>query len=803
MAAQLKGSLWLLGDFNYPKFSWDQEHMPSMKSGSGFPANYEEFVSLLDDFSLVQMVNEPIRGENVLDLFLTSNHTLVEDIKVSPGIADHNIVVAKVNLKPKTSKQIPRKIPLFRKANWTSFKTYITDKKIEILNNLYQKSVEDIWTALKTTIQNGISEFVPIKKIGTKKSLPWLTQEIKRLIRKRDSLYQKQKRGRSRDRHHFKQVKHLVQAKIKMAYNNYLENILGLSEGGDDTAERNSGFTSKKLFSLIKNARQDTQGVSPLKDPSTNATFSQNKEKANILNRQFQSVFSQLSPLKLGQICIDKLQFYFNMNVPDKFKCNYPTMPEICINQNGIIKLLSNLRPDKAAGPDEIRPIVLKELRLEIAPIIQLIFERSLATGELPSDWTKANVSPIFKKGDKSDPANYRPISLTCILCKVMEHIIASNLTQHLNKYNILYDLQHGFRQKRSCETQLIQLVEDLGRQLVQGKQIDLVLLDFSKAFDKVNHLKLLFKLSQHGVKGNTLNWIRAFLLGRTQAVVLEGERSSEVPVTSGVPQSSVLGPLLFLLYINDLPQNIQSQVRLFVDDTAVYLTVSSFKDVNILQADLDTLQEWERTWDMEFNPGKCQVLQITRSKQPLQSQYTLHGQVLESVDSAKYLGVTISQDLNWNNHINNIIGKANRTLGFVKRNVKTRNEPVKELAYKTLVPPQVEYASSIWNPYTKQNTNKIEMIQRRAARWVKNNYSPYDSVSNMLDGLGWRSLENRRIDSRLVMFYIIIHGYVAIQIPTYFEKPQRYTRHMHPLCLRQIHTFAAVILPSYNCSLE
>ena len=204
-----------------------------------------------------------------------------------------------------------------------------------------------------------------------------------------------------------------------------------------------------------------------------------------------------------------------------------------------------------------------EELRIEIAPVIQLIFEKSLATGKLPSDWTKANVTPIFKKGEKSDPSNYRPISLTCILCKVMEHIIASNLTAHLNKHNILYDLQHGFRQKRSCETQLLQLVEDLGRQLIAGKRIDLVLLDFSKAFDKVNHLKLLFKLSQHGVKGKTLNWIRAFLLGRTQAVVLEGERSAEAPVTSGVPQGSVLGPLLFLLYINDLPQDIQSQVRL------------------------------------------------------------------------------------------------------------------------------------------------------------------------------------------------------------------------------------------------
>ena len=476
----------------------------------------------------------------------------------------------------------------------------------------------------------------------------------------------------------------------------------------------------------------------------------------------------------------------------------YPQMPEINMNLNGIIKLLSNLRPDKAAGRDEIKPIVLRELRIEIAPVIQLIFEKSLATGKLPSDWTKANVTPIFKKGEKSDPSNYRPISLTFILCKVMDHIIASNLTAHLNKHNILYDLQHGFRQKRSCETQLLQLVEDLGRQLIAGKQIDLVLLDFSKAFDKVNHLKLLFKLSQHGVKGKTLNWIRAFLLGRTQAVVLEGERSAEAPVTSGVPQGSVLGPLLFLLYINDLPQDIQSQVRLFADDTAVYLTVTSLEDANTLQTDLDTLQKWERTWDMEFNPGKCQVLHVTRSMQPLQSNYTLHGQVLESVDSAKYLGINISEDLVWNDHIQEITGKANRTLGFVKRNVKTRNEAVKKLAYKTLVRPQVEYASSVWSPHTDKNIKKIEMIQRRAARWVKNNYSTYDSVTNMLEDLGWRTLENRRIDARLVMFYKIVHCHVAIQIPSYFEKPQRYTRHMHPLSYRQIHTSASYYQQSF-----
>ena len=224
------------------------------------------------------------------------------------------------------------------------------------------------------------------------------------------------------------------------------------------------------------------------------------------------------------------------------------------------------------------------------------------------------------------------------------------------------------FQEKRFCETQLVQLMEDLGRQLIKGQQVDLVLLDFSKAFDKVNRIKLLFKLPTHGVKGKTLKWISSFLGGRTQAVVLEGECSPEVPVTSGVPQSSVLGTLLFQLYINDLPENIQSQVRLFADDTAVYLTVINPNDSNILQSDLDKLQEWERTWDMEFNPSKCQVLHISRARQQIYSQYTLHGQILESVDCARYLVVSITKDLCWNIHINQITSKANRTLGFVKK---------------------------------------------------------------------------------------------------------------------------------------
>ena len=273
-----------------------------------------------------------------------------------------------------------------------------------------------------------------------------------------------------------------------------------------------------------------------------------------------------------------------------------------------------------------------------------------------------------------------------------MEHIIASNLARHFNNHQIVYELQHGFRDKRSSETQLMQLVEDLSRPLIQGKQIDLVLLDFAKLLTRSATSNCFLNFPNMAVGA----WIKSFLLGRTQAVVLEGESSEEVPVNSGVPQGSVLGPLLFVLYINDLSHDIQSQLKLFANDTAVYLTVRNNSDSDILQVDLDSLKIWERIWDMEFNPSKCQVLHISKSRHPVSTQYSLHNQALESVDGAKYLGVYLSKDLSWNTHVNNITSTAYKTLGFVKRNVNTTNLSVREMAYKTLVRPQLEYASNV-----------------------------------------------------------------------------------------------------------
>ena len=470
-------------------------------------------------------------------------------------------------------------------------------------------------------------------------------------------------------------------------------------------------------------------------------------------------------------------------------QCSKPAMQEFQISIAGILKLLGNLKPGKAAGPDKIRPLVLKELREEISPIIKVIFDRSIETGKLPTDWCHAFVTPVFKKGDKSQAVNYRPISLTCILCKVLEHIMASQIVKHMNEHSLLYDLQHGFREKRSCETQLTMLVEDLARSASKGKQTDLILLDFSKAFDKVNHSKLIWKLHQYGIRSNVLRWVQAFLGNRSQSVVVEGEESDSVPVCSGVPQGSVLGPILFLIYINDLPDTITSKVRLFADDTALYLTIEGENDSAILQHDLDKLSMWEREWDMEFNPSKCQVIQVTGSRKPINATYRLHGLVLETVTCARYLGVDISSDLTWRSHVDRVTGSATKTLNFVRRNIKTKNPSVREMAYNTLVRPQLEYAAAVWDPHTKGKTSQVEKVQRRAARWVSCNYVRLASVTDMTETLGWRSLAQRRADARLCLFYKIIHGLVAVPLPSYIELNSRISRYCHSMTFRQLHT--------------
>ena len=265
------------------------------------------------------------------------------------------------------------------------------------------------------------------------------------------------------------------------------------------------------------------------------------------------------------------------------------------------------------------------------------------------------------------------------------------------------------------------------------------------------------------GVHHQATNWIKSFLKDRSQRVLVDGYSSDQLPVLLGVPQGSVLGPCLFLTYINDLPEAIKSKARLFADDTIVYLTINTTTDALSLQNDLHQLEQWEQDWSMEFNPDKCEVLRISRKKNPVIHNYTLHNKTLKTTDTAKYLGITISKDLNWSNHINNITAKANNSLRFIKRNIQTRNTKVKETAYTTYVRPQLEYCSAIWNPWQLTQTRKLEQVQRSAARFVKHNYDYTSSVTQMIKDLNWQTLEQRRTQNSLIIFYKIKNNLISV----------------------------------------
>ncbi len=293
-------------------------------------------------------------------------------------------------------------------------------------------------------------------------------------------------------------------------------------------------------------------------------------------------------------------------------------------------KLLSNLNTSKAAGPDGISAKILKELACEISPILTHILNQSLHTGDIPSDWLDANVMPLFKKGDKLKAENYRPVSLTCIVCKLLEHIIFANVMDHADLHNIMTKFQHGFRTKHSCETQLLLTTHDMTKSYDNKLQVDMIVLDFSKAFDKVPHERLLHKLNHFSIGGKTHKWIRTLLMQRSQSFVLEGSYSSKVHVTSDIPQGTVLQPLLFLLYINDLPDCVSSTARLFADDCVLYRVIESDKDTKQLQVDLDALQEWETKWMMHFNPNKCNVIRFCPKWKETEREYFIHGTKLE-----------------------------------------------------------------------------------------------------------------------------------------------------------------------------
>ena len=327
---------------------------------------------------------------------------------------------------------------------------------------------------------------------------------------------------------------------------------------------------SKPFWKFIKSLRQSSTGVLSLN--TINCTATSTIDIADALSNQFQSVFTK-------ENC---------SNLPTLNSSPTKSLLPIQVSTEGIVKLLKELRLQKVPGQDYYNNN-LKNTE-QVAPFLQQIFQKSLDTGELPLDWQKANVTSFLKTGNRSDPENYRPVSLTSIPCKMLEHIIHTNIMKHLEKYKVLNDEQRDFRRGRSCETQLALSVNDLAKALDRQSLADVVMMDFSKDFDLVPHQRLLSRLLHFGITGKLQN----FVTMRTQQVVLECASSSSMTVMLGVPQGTVLGPLLFIIYLDDLPEGISSLVHLLADDCMLYREINTLYDCQDLQKDMNTLCNWE-----------------------------------------------------------------------------------------------------------------------------------------------------------------------------------------------------------------
>ena len=441
------------------------------------------------------------------------------------------------------------------------------------------------------------------------------------------------------------------------------------------------------------------------------------------------------------------------------------SISSIELTEEEVCHALQNLDPSKAHGPDGLPSRILKECAHQLAPSLHYLFTKSLKISQVPAEWKLANIIPIHKKGNKNHVENYRPISLLSIVSKTLERCVLNHISHHIQSN--IHSAQFGFVSGRSCATQLLSILNIIGKNLDKGLQTDVVFMDIAKAFDTVDHSKMLQKLREFGFSGSVLLWLKNYLSGRSQRVTVHGATSQSLPITSGVPQGSLLSPFLFSVYINDLPNHLSSStgVGLFADDTKLYKAVQNPSDALILQEDIQHLQCWSEENRLRFNISKCKVLSITRKSSPLITSYSLDGQQLTLSNLEIDLGVIMNSNLTWINQVNRVRSKANQMLGFIRRStIEMHDVGARKYLYLQLVRNNFAYASQVWSPQTIKLIEDIEKVQRRATKYILNlgfiTNVPYTTRLLQLDLLPL-TFWHEYLD--LVLLYKIINGYTYI----------------------------------------
>lgn len=703
----------VLGDFN---INW------SMESSS-----LTSLQELTTSIGLTQLVEEVTRSSSnpsstgtVIDLIFTNRQEKFSSVETvsNPVSSDHHgvffsIVANKTPPEPK----IVRSFLQYNKGDFSHLETLL--HLLPWSAFMDHTDPDASWETFMDLLDAAIHDSIP-RKSSNRRISPWITPALKQLIKRKQTLFTKAKTsGNIKDWRNYKQIRNELKNKTKKEYSKYVNNLFAQPDN------------KRNFWKFVKDQRKSKC------PPAFKATDTQLHKPADIceaFNKFFTSVLTPAeTTTETAPVC----------DLP------IPEMPPVTVSLGWLIKSLSNLNPHKAPGYDTIPPKVLKATASSIALPLMRLMNTSLSTGVLPTDWKRSQITPVFKAGSRTDIKNYRPVALTSIICKVLERAVADSVNSHITAHCLDNPQQHGFTSGKSCVTQLANTIHNWATILDKPKnpRIDVIFLDFSKAFDTMPHHILLNKLaSNYNICGTSWTWIKSFLIGRQQRVAYRGCFSEWAPVTSGVPQGSVLGPLLFNLFIADISHNMTTNCILFADDTLLYQPIKSLDDELSLQSDLTGLQRWTELNGMQLNTSKTKVMHISRSRKlAVLPNYKLHGTSLTPTPTFKYLGVTINNSLNWNDHINTITSKANKTLGFIWQIAGGASPKALASLYRSLVLPVLEYGLPVWCPYTASNAAKLEKVQRRASRMCLKQRKREMSYEDRLRILNWMTLDSRR----------------------------------------------------------
>ena len=714
----------LLGDFNFRGIDWD--------TLEGNQPRDNLFLEILEDNMMSQLVTEPTRKENILDLVLTNYPNAIEKVEVMEpfSTSDHNTVSLKLHCPLSRSNLSPRMAYLYSKGNYEALSEDV--KHVQWENMLSGLTMDESWEIFQNEYSRLVDTYIPIKCIhpGGKLRLPWTRyKSVKRAKKKKRRKWVQYRLSKlEADRLLYEEEAKQTDEVVKKAKAHY-ENQL-LEQLKDDP---------KRFWNYTRHFSKSSATIDVLEDDD-GVLITDDTAKANLLNQFFVSVLTE--------------ETAFDSDNTTSTLTN--TLTSLNLTPDMVRQKLLKLKANKASGPDGVSINVLRQCPDFDVPLT-ILFNKSLLSGDIPQDWKNANVIPLYKKGTRTSCNNYRPVSLTSQIVKVLERLVLDKISTLLKLNNFLDCNQHGFQDKCSCVTQLLECLQDWTKNYDNKIGTDIVYLDFSKAFDKVPHNRLCHKLYQAGIRGQVLSWLKSFLSHRKQRVQLRNGSSNWENVVSGVPQGSILGPTLFLIYVNDIPHDIQNTVKLFADDTKLYNSILTMDDCKSLQHDLDALAKWAQKWLLVFNETKCVVLRIRKSFDFI---YSLNNIPLQEVQLQRDLGVLISNTLHPRNHIQQAIKTAYQRLGLIKR-CFTSFTPSKTLTlYKSLIRPVLEYGSPTWAPWHQKDISSLDKVQRKCLKLSNTN-------------LSLPSLQSRRNYLDLCEVYRFTHGMYKTEADTFFQRPE------------------------------